>query len=142
MKKNKLIALVLIAIAGIILQASCQSEADLNYIRYYTSGKKLYETNCQNCHNNDGSGLAMLYPPLTDTLYLKDHKNQLACIIKNGLKGQIVVGGKTYEGVMPGQAKLSNIEIAQIITYITNSFGNQQGLHDASAVAEDLKNCK
>jgi len=84
----------------------------------------------------------MLYPPLTDSIYLKKNKNQLACIIKNGLKGKIEINGQVYEGEMPAQAKLSDIEIAQIITYITNSFGNQQGLHDAEAVNQDLKYCK
>lgn len=121
---------------------SCQSEAELNYVRYYTSGKKLYEANCQNCHSNNGSGLALLYPPLTDTTYLQKNKSQLACIIKYGLKGKIELAGKIYEGEMPAQPKLSDIEIAQIVTYITNSFGNKQGLHDANAVNADLKRCK
>lgn len=133
---------ILILFAFIVGGSSCQSEAELNYIRYYTTGKQLYESNCQNCHGNDGKGLAMLYPPLTDSIYLKKNKNQLACIIKNGLKGKIEINGQVYEGEMPAQAKLSDIEIAKIITYITNSFGNQQGLHDAQAVNQDLKYCK
>ncbi len=121
---------------------ACQSEEEINYDRYYTTGKQLYESRCGNCHNNDGSGLALLYPPLTDTTYLKSNKNKLACIIKNGLNGEITVAGKTYNGQMPAQPKLSDIEIAQIVTYITNSFGNKQGLHDAQAVNQDLKYCK
>lgn len=128
--------------ALIVFLASCQSESELNYIRYYTAGKQLYEANCQNCHNQDGSGLAMLYPPLTDSVFLKKNKDQLACIIKNGLNGKIEVAGKIYEGEMPGQKQLSDIEVAEIITYITNSFGNKQGLYDAQAVNADLKACK
>ena len=140
MKNSGLIILLLVAL--ILFSLACQSEAELNYIRYYTTGKQLYESNCQSCHGNDGKGLAMLYPPLTDSIYLKKNKNQLACIIKNGLKGKIEINGQIYEGEMPAQAKLSDIEIAQITTYITNSFGNQQGLHDAQAVNQDLKNCQ
>lgn len=121
---------------------ACQSEEEINYDRYYTTGKQLYESRCGNCHNNDGSGLALLYPPLTDTTYLKSNKNKLACIIKNGLNGEITVGGKTYNGQMPAQQDLSDIEIAEIITYITNSFGNNQGLKRTEDVNKDLKNCQ
>lgn len=121
--------------------SSCNSEEEITYLRYYTSGKKLYESNCQNCHNTDGAGLAMLYPPLTDTLYLKKNKKQLACFIKNGLQDSIVVAGKPFNGQMPANPQLTDIEIAEIITYITNSFGNKQQIYLATEVNKDLKNC-
>ncbi len=140
--KNKIILFFSAITVAIITISSCQSEAELNYARYYTGGKKLYEANCQNCHNTDGSGLAALYPPLTDSVFLKQNKTQLACFIKNGMQGEIRVAGKTYDGQMPGQPQLSDIEIAQIITYITNSFGNQQGIRLATEVSADLQNCK
>lgn len=141
---NKRLILILLFSLGTIylFLPSCQSEEEITYLRYYTSGKKLYEANCQNCHNSDGSGLALLYPPLTDTVYLQKNKKQLACFIKNGLSGEITVMGKTFNGQMPAQNKLSDIEIAEIITYITNSFGNKQGLTLATEVGNDLKQCK
>ena len=56
---------------------SCQSESELNYARYYTTGKQIYEQHCQNCHGIDGKGLAKLYPPLTDSIFLKKQKSKL-----------------------------------------------------------------
>lgn len=141
MSKNKLVIFsFLSSICGLFY--ACQSEESITYARYYTAGKKLYESNCQNCHGNDGSGLAMLYPPLNDSTFLKQNKEKLACFIKNGVQGPLQVSGKTFDGQMPAQAALSDIEIAEIITYISNSFGNQQGLYPYQSVNQDLKNCR
>jgi mono/diheme cytochrome c family protein len=57
------------------------------------------------------------------------------------MQGPIQVSGKNYEGIMPAQATLSDIEIAEIITYITNSFGNEQGFYPYQQVRADLQKC-
>ncbi len=123
------------------LLQSCENEQQLTYKRYYVNGKGLYEQYCQNCHNADGTGLSNLYPPLTDTLYLKQNKTQLSCIIKYGLTGKIKLTAKEFEGQMPAHNELSDIDVAQLMVYITNSFGNKQGFYDASTANKDLKNC-
>ncbi len=108
---------------------------------YYANGRDLYITHCQNCHGKNGEGLGELAPPLTDTVYLKDNKDKLACFIKNGLEGPITVGGKVYDEKMPHEKNMADIDIAQLIVYITNSFGNKQGMYSTEQVAADLKNC-
>lgn len=128
-------------LAFCVALAACQTEQDLTYARYYTVGKQGYETHCQNCHGEKGEGLAALIPPLTDTAYLSRRKDKLACVIKMGLKEEITVAGKTFDEEMPGVPQLTDIDIAAIITYVTNSFGNKQGLKDQAAVKADLQNC-
>lgn len=140
--RNKVICILTLTILASVFLHSCQSESELNYARYFVNGKGVYEKHCQNCHAADGAGLGMLIPPLTDTLFLKENKNQLSCIIKYGLNGKISVNGKIYDGRMPAERHLSDIEIGAVITYITNSFGNKQGLHDVNDVARDLGACK
>lgn len=120
---------------------SCQSEQAINQARYFVNGKGLYERLCKNCHNTDGKGLADLIPPLTDSLFLKKHRSKLACYIKFGIQGEVNVGQKIYNSAMPGNASLSNIEIAELITYICNSFENKQGLYDVTMVEKDLSSC-
>ncbi len=139
--RSKLIGAVLFTLFTVIFIQACQSEQELTYARYYINGKKLYEQHCQNCHNADGEGLGGLYPPLTDTVFLRSNKNELACIIKYGLNDTITVDEKKFEGKMPAERQMPDIEIAQIITYITNSFGNKQGLYDVTNATTDLKNC-
>jgi mono/diheme cytochrome c family protein len=140
--RNRLIYSVLVVLGlGIVIQ-SCQSETSIDYKRYYVNGKSIYEKNCQSCHGADGKGLGTLYPPLTDSIYLKVTKNQLACLIKNGQQGEIKINNISYDGVMPGNETLADIDIAQVIVYITNSFGNNQGFYDAETAIKDLKTCK
>lgn len=119
----------------------CQNQGQIEQAKYTSNGKDLYGVNCQNCHGANGEGLGDLVPPLTDTLFLKQHKTELACIIKNGISKPLVINGKTYDSKMPGLGHLEDIDIAQIITYITNNFGNKQGAYPYQKVAIDLKNC-
>ena len=140
--KNRFIGILYILLIVSMGLNACQTEEELNYGRYYVNGKGLYEQHCQNCHSKEGIGLAQLIPPLTDTTFLKKNKNRLACIIKYGQAGNITVNGIIFEEKMPANDHLADIEIAEIITYISNSFGNKQGLYDAEMAGMDLKNCK
>ncbi len=121
---------------------SCQSEAEIEFQRYFIQGKSIYQTNCKNCHAENGEGLGALFPPLKEADYLKKNKNQLACNIQNGLKGLIVVNKKLYNNAMPAQTQLAPIEIAEVITFVTNSFGNKQGIYKVDKVNVDLQNCR
>lgn len=127
--------------AFIILIASCQSDEQINYNRYYTSGAAVYQSHCQNCHGEKGEGLAAMIPPLTDTVFIKQHLHQLPCYLQNGLKGKISIHQKDFEGQMPATS-LSPIEMAEVLTYVANSFGNKAGLIDNDAVVKDLKGCE
>jgi len=121
---------------------SCQSEDQVEFNRYYSGGSVLYLAHCQNCHGEKGEGLQALIPPLTDTVFLKQNRSSLACYLKNGLKGKLSIAGREFEGEMPAAADLSPIEVAKVLTYITNSFGNKAGVINLQQVQADLKNCK
>src|ERR1700753_1317891 len=123
--KSGLIGIFLTVIILFII--SCQSEENIEFKRYYSSGALVYQTHCQNCHGANGEGLSALIPPLTDSSFLKSKKAELACAVKLGLEGQITVKGKEFNDKMPAN-DLTPIEIAQVLTYVTNSFGNKQGI--------------
>ncbi|MGY4386131.1 mono/diheme cytochrome c family protein [Pedobacter sp. UYP24] len=120
---------------------SCQDANRIQYDMYYTNGRDLYISHCQNCHGAKGEGLAALAPPLTDTTYLKENRTKIACFIKNGLTDTIFVNSNKYDGKMPAE-NFANIDIAQIIVYVTNTFGNKHGNYSQEQVATDLSNCK
>jgi mono/diheme cytochrome c family protein len=121
---------------------SCRNADQITQDMYYTNGRDLYLKRCQNCHGEQGEGLADLIPSLTDTLYLKNNKSRLACFLKNGMSEKIVVDGRTFEEKMPANPDLNDIDLAQLLVYITNANGNKQGMYTTEQVAEDLKNCK
>ena len=97
------------------------------------NGKMLYEANCAACHQRSGEGLAGAFPPVANSDYLMAREDKGVGIIVNGLMGEIVVNGTTYDGVMP-QMQLNDDEIASILTYVRNSWGNQGDLVTAEYV--------
>ena len=120
---------------------SCENEQSIEFKRYYSEGAIVYQEHCQNCHAADGDGLSALIPPLNDSLYLKSNKSSLACYINFGLKGAITIDKRQFEGMMPAN-NLSPMEVAQVITYITNSFGNKLGLTTVDQAEADLGKCQ
>ncbi|MEO9964391.1 MAG: cytochrome c [Reichenbachiella sp.] len=104
-------------------------------------GLQLYQTHCLNCHQKDGTGLGKLIPPL-NTNFVTQQKDLIICGIKNGLEGEILVNGIAYDGIMPGNPRLTPLEIAEIMTYISNSWGNQVGIISITEVEEGLAKCR
>jgi mono/diheme cytochrome c family protein len=131
----------LTVLATILFIAACQSDENLEFKRYYSSGALVYQQHCQNCHGTSGEGLSALIPPLSDSSYLRKNLTTLPCYIKNGLKGQITIKGKTFDDAMPAN-DLSPVEIAQVLTYIGNSFGNKLNTIDEQSVQKGLAGCK
>ncbi|MEH0153037.1 cytochrome c [Limibacter armeniacum] len=88
-------------------------------------GQALYQVNCQSCHMSQGEGLPGVYPPLANSEHLSDKERTVKVII-NGLSGPIEVKGIKYNTPMSGHP-LSDQEVADVMNYIRNSFGNSYG---------------
>lgn len=133
---------IIFSLLGLViaLAISCQNDGSIEFNRYYSNGSVVYQTHCQNCHGAKGEGLQGLIPPLTDSLYIKKNKQQLACFLKTGIKGKITINNKTFDGDMPA-SELTPLEIAQVLTYVTNSFGNKVGTSTVEIVNADLTKC-
>ncbi len=140
MRKYIVTSIFLLSIIAII--AACQNQETIDLQNYMSNGKDIYKTKCQNCHGENGEGLGQLAPPLTDSVFLKNNKTRLACMIRNGFNEPIVINGKTYKEKMPAFPELADIDVAQVMVYVTNSFGNKQGFVPYSKVSIQLQNCK
>jgi len=140
MRKYIINSLSLLSIVAIIV--SCQNQETIDLQNYMSNGKDIYKAKCQNCHGENGEGLGQLAPPLTDSVFLKSNKNRLACIIKNGTDEKMTIHGKEYQEKMPGFPELADIDVAQVMVFVTNSFGNNQGFVPYSQVSTQLQNCK
>ena len=88
------------------------------------SGKSVYAQNCLTCHMADGLGVDGMNPPLAKTDYVLGDKTRLTKVLLNGLQG-VEIDGEKYHGVMPAQATLTDAQIAAVLTYVRNSFGNK-----------------
>jgi mono/diheme cytochrome c family protein len=131
----------ILLIGLITLFAACQSKEEILYQQYVVEGRSIYEKNCSNCHQSDGSGLRDLYPPLAKTdLWKRVTQQQLVCIIKQGQKGEIKVNGKPYTGYMPANAKLEAIDMAELVTFMQDQWGNKK-VYSFDEAKAALKNC-
>nr|WP_321222793.1 cytochrome c [uncultured Psychroserpens sp.] len=86
-------------------------------------GKSLYTDFCVSCHLPNGKGVAKTFPPLAKSDYLMNKRQESIKAIKYGQSGEIIVNGVTYNGSM-APLGLEDDEIADIMNYITNSWGN------------------
>lgn len=89
-------------------------------------GRETYSSVCQACHMADGSGIEGAFPPVADSDYITDNPDLAISAIVHGLSGEITVNGEVYDGVMPRQ-NLSDEEVANVVTYLLNSFDNGGG---------------
>ena len=97
-------------------------------------GKRVYESNCLACHQSKGQGIPNAFPPLAKSDYLNDDPKRGIDAIVKGLSGQLTVNGKEYNGVMPAM-QLNDQDIANVLTYILNSWGNKGGKVSSEDVA-------
>ena len=111
---------------------------DLKTKQYAIQGQQLYLQHCSNCHQEDGTGLNRLIPPLSKADYMITDVGRSLYIIRNGLKGSIMVNDIEYNQPMPGNSNLTPLEIAQISTYIYNVWGNEHGLITTEEVNKAL----
>ena len=108
----------------------------------YVQGKALYTHNCANCHIEDGSGLRGIVPPLAGSDFLKNNLADLPCLVRFGLKSGKPINGKIYELDMPPNPDMTDVEIANLMNYLTNEWGAKEPFVQNEKVTEAIKNCK
>jgi mono/diheme cytochrome c family protein len=101
------------------------STPDQNVKESIKRGKEVYELYCQNCHMENGKGIPGVNPPVAKADYLKRPSKTLINIILKGQSGEVLVNGKKYNTMMPAQDYLTDTQIADVLNYIKNSWGNK-----------------
>ena len=127
-------SLIFILTVGWSFQASSQSSASATSLK---NGQSVYISYCQSCHMEDGNGLPGVFPPLVKTGNLND-PNRLVKVILQGMRGPIVVKGDTYDGEM-APTDLTDQEVADVINYIRNTWGNKAPYLNAADIAKAKK---
>ena len=99
------------------------------------SGEKIFSTHCAACHQASGQGLAGAFPPLAESDYLASGSGVAVSAVLNGLSGPITVNGNDYNAVMPNLSYLSDSDVANVVTFVMNSWGNPGGEVSSGEVA-------
>lgn len=140
-------SLYLVSFALFFALVSCNPRSEnskpssTKFDQYYVQGEQLYIRNCSNCHQRNGTGLGLLYPPLKESDYLLNNFDQVICLIRTGIRGELTVNGKSFNQPMPGIPSLTDLEIAEIATYVYNTWGNNRGITDVQEVTKVLSEC-
>ncbi len=99
------------------------------------AGRVLYNGTCSVCHQQNGEGLANVFPPLAKSDYLMADNKRAIEIVLNGLSGPVTVNGNDFNSVMPPMSQLNDDEIANILSFALNSWGNENGVVSSEDVA-------
>ncbi len=99
------------------------------------AGRVLYNGTCSVCHQQNGEGLAGVFPPLANSDYLMADTRRAIDVVLNGLTGPVTVNGSDFNSVMPPMSQLNDDEIANILTFALNNWGNEDGVISSDDVA-------
>ena len=89
-------------------------------------GKQVYMGLCFACHQPDGKGLPAVFPPLAGSDYMLADRERAIRVVLKGLTGPVVVNGAKFDSAMPPQeAALTDAQVADVLTYIYNAWGNK-----------------
>lgn len=102
-----------------------KQQGSLTLSSQIAAGKVLFNGTCSTCHQPDGKGIENVFPPLASSDFLMADKIRSIHIVLNGLTGPVRVNGKDFNSVMPAMSQLNDDEIANILTYVRNAFGNK-----------------
>ena len=89
------------------------------------AGQKVFSQYCVSCHQADGLGVPHMNPPLVKTTYVLGDKTKLIKIVLNGFNEDVEINGETYSNSMASHDFLKDEEIANVLTFVRNSFGNK-----------------
>lgn len=99
-------------------------------------GARVYRALCVACHLPDGRGMAGVTPPLAGADFMLQDRERAVAIVLHGLTGPITVNGTGYSNVMPPlNAVLTDRQVADVLTYVFNTWGNDGEAFDAGFVA-------
>ena len=120
---------IVIGVIAIVFFAGCEGGISKEKM---ASGKKVYQARCQSCHMNEGGGVPGMNAPLRGSQYVAGDKEKLISIVLQGSSAFGNDPSRHYQNTMPSQAVLTDEQIADVLTYVRNSFGNK-----GTAVAPD-----
>jgi len=132
-------SLVLSLLSGAILFCSFSFNKQEELKVSAERGKEVYINNCQNCHMENGEGLEGTFPPLAKSDYLmKDLKRSIHTVLE-GQVDEITVNGKLYSTPMPGMNSLTDQQVADVLNFVRNSWGNKGVIVTPKQIAEIRK---
>ncbi|WP_051416567.1 cytochrome c [Asinibacterium sp. OR53] len=118
--KKKLITATALFSFGIMLWAQTNNlSASVN------RGEAIYKKECLSCHQVDGGGVPHMNPPLAQSSNVLKDKQKIIAVVLKGMSDRIPLDDEYYSNIMASHSYLTDQQIADVLTYVRNSFGNK-----------------
>lgn len=121
-------------LASVSVATNAAASGTLTLQDQINAGRDLFAGTCSVCHQANGAGLPGVFPPLAKSDFLNSDPHRAVGIALHGLTGKVTVNGSEYNSVMPPMNQLNDDEIANILTYVLNSWDNKGGSVSAATV--------
>jgi mono/diheme cytochrome c family protein len=126
---KKFLSLTFLSVLTLVVKAEDKNPPSAEVMK---RGQAVYSKTCIACHQPTGLGIAPVFPPLAGSEWVAMSPSIPVRNILHGMTGPVTVKGVTYTSMMPPVAGLSDGDIADVVTYVRNSFGNS-----GAAITED-----
>ena len=126
----------LTSLAPVATAVQASAAGTLTKEQQVKAGEVLFKGTCSTCHQENGEGLQGVFPPLAKSDFLMSNPQRAIGVVLNGLTGPVTVNGAPYNSVMPPMSQLTDDEIANILTYTLNSWGNSDGVVTSKQVQQ------
>ncbi len=114
-------------LAAVATAAAAAASGQLTVAQQINAGQALFAGTCSTCHQGNGQGLEGIFPPLAKSDSIARDPKVVPTAILHGVQGKITVNGRDYNSVMPPMSQLTDDEVANIATYVLNTWGNPGG---------------
>jgi len=114
-------------LSAVAAAASAASSGELTVAQQMKAGQALFAGTCSTCHQSNGQGLEGIFPPLAKSSWIAKDPKIVPTAMLYGIQGKLTVNGRDYNSVMPPMSQLTDDEVANIATYVLNTWGNPGG---------------
>ena len=121
-------------LAAVTVATKAAASGTLTVHDQIKAGQALFTGTCSVCHQTNGQGLSGVFPPLAKSDYLNADPQRAINVVLHGLSGKVKVNNVEYNSLMPPMNQLNDDEVANILTYVLNSWGNDGANVQAAAV--------
>lgn len=119
MKKKLITATALFSFAAMVWAQTSSLPASV------ARGEAVYKKECLSCHQADGGGVPHMNPPLAQSTNVLKDKKKIISIVLKGMTDRVPLDDEYYSNVMASHSYLTDQQIADVLTYVRNSFGNK-----------------
>jgi mono/diheme cytochrome c family protein len=119
MKKKLITATALLPFVAFVLAQTSPSPASI------ARGEAVYKKECLSCHQADGGGVPHMNPPLAQSSNVLKDKKKIIGVVLKGMSDRVPLDDEYYSNVMASHSYLTDQQIADVLTYVRNSFGNK-----------------